>query len=72
MYLKFGAEQEFFVARYHLYFLRQGMLVGSDHIEAADDGEAARIAREQGGGQTVEVWNDHRRVRVIAPAERVA
>ena len=72
MFLMFGEEQEFFVARYHLYFLRQGMLVGSGHIEAADDGEAARIAREQGGGQTVEVWNDHRRVRVIAPAERVA
>ena len=57
------------MARYHLYFLRQGMLVGSGHIEAADDGEAARIAREQGGGQVVEVWNEHRRVHVISPAE---
>ena len=69
MFLKFVQNREWFVARYHLYFLRQGMLVGSGHIEAADDGEAARIAREQGGGQTIEVWNDHRRVRIVAPAE---
>ena len=60
------------MSRYHLYFLRQGMLVGSENIEAVDDGEAARIAREQGGGQVVEVWNDHRRVRVIGPAEPAA
>ena len=57
------------MASYHLYFLRQGMLVGAENIEADDDGEAARIAREQGGGQVIEVWNDHRRVRVIASAE---
>ena len=56
------------MARYHLYFLRQGMLVGSHDIDAADDREAARIAREQGDGQVVEVWSDHRRVRVVAPA----
>ncbi len=56
------------MARYHLYFLRQGMLVGSSDIEAADDREAARIAREEGDGQLVEVWNDDRRVRVVAPA----
>ena len=57
------------MARYHLYFLKQGMLVGSGNIEAADDAEATRLAREQGGGQTVEVWNDHRRIHVVAPAE---
>ena len=68
MFLMIMQKQEWFVARYHLYFLREGMLVGSGHIEAADDGEAARIAREQGGGQTVEIWNDHRRVRIVAPA----
>ena len=56
------------MARYHLYFLRQGMLMGSHDIEAADDREAAQVAREQGDGQVVEVWNDHRRVRVVAPA----
>ena len=56
------------MARYHLYFLRQGMLVGSSDIEAADDREATRIAREQGEGQLVEVWNDDRRVRIVAPA----
>ena len=56
------------MAEYHLYFLRQGMLVGSNSIEAMDDSEAVRIAREQGDGQLVEVWNDHRRVRVVLPA----
>ena len=59
------------MARYHLYFLRQGMLMGSRDIEAADDREAARIAREQGDGQVVEVWSEDRRVRIVAPA-RVA
>jgi len=56
------------MADYHLYFLRQGMLVGSTNIEAEDDSEAVQIAREQGDGQLVEVWNDHRRVRVVLPA----
>ena len=60
------------MARYHLYFLKHGMLVGSDNIDAADDAEAARLAREQGSGQVVEVWNDHRRIRVVAPAEPAA
>jgi hypothetical protein len=45
------------------------MLVGSGAIEAIDDGEAARIARAQGVGEVIEVWNDHRRVRIVAPAE---
>ena len=56
------------MADYHLYFLRQGMLVGSTNIEAEDDSEAVQIARQQGDGQLVEVWNDHRRVRVVLPA----
>ena len=43
------------------------MLVGSDDIEASDDNDAARIARSGGQGQVVEVWNDHERVRVVAP-----
>ena len=59
------------MARYHLYFLRQGMLMGSHDIEAADDRDAARIAREQGDGQLVEIWNDTRRVRIVAPAKAV-
>ena len=55
------------MTQYHLYYLRQGMLIGSDNIEAADDAEAALIARKSGNGQVVEVWNDHERVRVVAP-----
>ena len=54
--------------QYHLYYLRDNMLVGSDRIEAADDEQAARIARERGDGQAVEVWNAHSRVRVVTPA----
>jgi hypothetical protein len=55
------------MAQYHLYFLRQGMLVGSDDIEASDDHEAAQIARAHGNGNMVEVWNDHQRVRIVGP-----
>jgi hypothetical protein len=55
------------MARYHLYYLQQGMLVGSGDIDAEDDNDAARIARDKGHGRTVEVWNDHERVRVVAP-----
>ena len=60
------------MVQYHLYFLQQGMLVGSENIEAADDKEAAEIARKQGDGQVVEVWNDHRRVHVVAPTSHAA
>lgn len=48
------------------------MLMGSSDIEAADDREATRIAREQGDGQVVEVWNADRRVRILAPLKAVA
>ena len=58
------------MAIYHLYFLRGGMLVGSGDIEAADDGEAARIASEAGDGELIEVWDASRRVRIVTPAER--
>jgi len=57
------------MARYRLYFLRDNRLTGADQIEAADDGDAARIAMEKGGGQQrVEIWDAHRRVNVVAPA----
>lgn len=56
------------VASYHLYYLRDHRVVGSDSIDAADDNEAVGIAREQGKGQVVEVWNAHSRIRVVAPA----
>ncbi len=56
------------MTHYHLYFLRGSELVGSNDIEAADDNDAARIARERGDGEVVEVWNAHARVRLVAPA----
>ena len=56
------------MARYHLYYLKQGMLVGSGDIEATDDDDAARMARKLGDGQVVEVWNDYARVRVVSTA----
>lgn len=49
---------------YHLYYLRNGLLLGSDDVEAADDDEAGRIAFERSRGRTVEVWNEHSRVAV--------
>ncbi|WP_114953803.1 hypothetical protein [Sphingosinicella terrae] len=59
------------MAHYHLYYLRQGMLVGSSHIDANDDTEAVRMAREQGGSHIVEVWNEERRIRVLGPAQEM-
>lgn len=53
---------------YHLYYLRDNAVVGSDSIEAGDDDEAIRLAQECGEGQAVEVWNDHSRIRIVAPA----
>lgn len=55
------------MARYHLYYLKEGMLVGSDAIDADDDRDAARLAKARADGRTVEVWDSSRRVRVIAP-----
>jgi uncharacterized protein YheU (UPF0270 family) len=48
------------------------MLVGSNEIEATDDQDATRIARDEGRGEVVEVWNDHERVRIIAPASQAS
>jgi hypothetical protein len=53
------------MANYHLYYLKGGLLVGSEDIEAASDSEAARIAEDQGRGDIVEVWNSERRVRIV-------
>jgi hypothetical protein len=57
------------VASYHLYYLRNNAVVGSDSIDATDDDEAIRLAREHGEGQAVEVWNAHSRIRIVAPAK---
>ena len=53
------------MADYHLYFLKGGMLVGSEDIEASDDNHAARIAEDKGRGDIVEVWNSDSRVRIV-------
>jgi len=60
------------MARYHLYFLRDNQVIGSDSIEAEDDDEAIRLARDHEEGHAVEVWNAHSRIRVIAPAQSAA
>ena len=57
------------MANYHFYYLRDNRLVGSDSIEAVDDDEAVRRAKQRGKGQAVEVWNDHNRIRVVAPVK---
>ena len=53
------------MANYHLYFLKGGLLVGSEDIEAASDNEAARIAEDKGRGDIVEVWDSDSRVRIV-------
>ena len=58
------------MAKYRLYFLDQGRLVGSEQIDADDDGGAAKIARDRGSGDRIEVWSGDRRVRVVGPAAR--
>lgn len=56
------------MASYHLYYLRNGMVIGSDDIAAAGDDEAARIAEAQGRGDLVEIWNASTRIRILKPA----
>lgn len=56
------------MAIYHLYYLKSGMLIGSDDIEAETDLHAADIAQTEGRGDLVEVWNAHSRVRIVRPA----
>ena len=53
------------MANYHLYFLKSGMLIGSEDIEAASDNHAAQVAEDKGRGEIVEVWNAHSRVRIV-------
>jgi hypothetical protein len=53
------------MANYHLYFLKGGLLVGSEDVEASSDNEAARIAEDKGRGDIVEVWNSESRVRIV-------
>jgi hypothetical protein len=53
---------------YHLYYLRNSQVVGSDDIEAPDDDAAIRLAKDQGKGDAVEVWNAHSRIRIVAPS----
>lgn len=60
------------MAHYHLYYLRDNKLIGGDNIEATDDEEAVRLAKERGEGQAVEIWNAHTRIRVVAPAKALA
>ena len=55
------------MATYHLYFLKRGLLVESEDIEAVSDNEAARIAEGKDRADLVEVWNAHSRVRIVKP-----
>lgn len=55
------------MAIYHLYYLKDGMLIGADDIDAAGDAEAARRAEDQGRGDIVEIWNASSRIRIVRP-----
>lgn len=59
------------MSTYHLYYLRDAMMVGFDTLQAPDDAEATRIARLQGQGDVTEIWNDKGRVRIVpSPSAR--
>ncbi|MEA3012130.1 MAG: hypothetical protein QOD42_675 [Sphingomonadales bacterium] len=60
------------MAHYHLYYLRDNKLIGGADIEATNDDEAVRLAKERGEGQAIEIWSAHARVRVVAPAKAPA
>jgi hypothetical protein len=57
------------VASYHLYYLRDNQVIGAESIEAPDDNQAVQMAKRRGDGQAVEIWNAHRRIRIVAPAK---
>jgi len=54
------------LANYHLYFVSEYKIIGSDRIVATDDEEAFQIAGRMGDGRNVEVWNDHSRIGLVA------
>ena len=58
------------LARYHLYFFEKNALVGDDRIDAPDDAAAVRLARAQGRGEMIEVWNARSCIRVLAAKGR--
>jgi hypothetical protein len=59
------------MSSYRLYYLQAAMFAGSDEIEAANDFEAARIARGREPKQTVEIWQGERRVRTLLPGREL-
>ena len=56
------------MARYKLYNLDGHRLIGIGEIEAEADEEAVRIAKRDGTGDHIEIWEGHRKVRVVAPS----
>jgi hypothetical protein len=58
------------MGQYRLYFLKDSRLIGESSIEAGGHDEAARLARQFGQGEVVEVWSGPARVRIVAPAKR--
>lgn len=62
------------MAAYHLYYLRNAVIVDSDDIEAETVDAAVNFARQRGVGQMVEVWSPSQRLRIVplARAEALA
>ena len=55
------------MARYHLYYLKERAVVGSDDIDAPDNLEALRIARSRARDHRVEIWNAHSLIQTLEP-----
>ena len=56
------------MTRYRLYNLDGHRLIRIGEIEAEADEEAVRIAKREGTGDHIEIWEGHRKVRVVAPS----
>lgn len=57
------------LTQYKLFFLRYGRLIGGSTIDAPNDEEAIRLAADRANTETVEIWQENRRVQVVSGAK---
>lgn len=55
---------------YHLYFFDNCHYLGSGRLEAENDFNAVRRARDLGGNKSIELWHGDRKVRSLPGAGR--
>ena len=52
---------------YRILSLNGSKLIGTDLMNARDDGHAIALAKVHGRGELVEVWEGQRRVAAVSP-----